>query len=50
MVVETQTVPSWLSRTYYNRLCFLQFDQQVKNTLSPEDWKGVRIHLKLGSG
>ena len=41
VVVETQPVPSLLSRSYYNRLCFLQFDQQVENTLLPEEWKEV---------
>ena len=41
LVVETQAVPSLFSRNYYNRLCFLQFNQQ--NTLLPEDWKEVAI-------
>ena len=41
VVVETQAVPSLLSRSYYNRLCFLQFDQQVADTILPEEWKEV---------
>ena len=42
MVVETQAVPLWLSRSYYNRFCFLQYEQQVEKMLLPEDWKEVR--------
>ena len=42
MVVETQAVPLWLSRSYYNRFCFLQYEQQVERMLLPEDWKEVR--------
>jgi len=43
MVVETQAVPSLFSKSYYNRFCFLQFDQQVENTLLPEEWKEVHM-------
>ena len=41
VVVETQPVPSLFSRSYYNRLCFLQFDRQVEDTILPEEWENV---------
>lgn len=50
MVVETQAVPSLLSKSYYNRLCFLQFDQQIENTILPEEWKEVHSsHIQYDS-
>jgi len=41
VVVETQAVPSLFSRSYYNRLCFLQFNRQVEDTILPEEWENV---------
>ncbi|XP_065899095.1 uncharacterized protein [Dysidea avara] len=49
VVVETQPVPSLFSRSYYNRLCFLQFDRQVEDTILPEEWENVTFRFRGNS-